>query len=308
MTNDELLHKWVNRTLTPEELLVFQKRKEYAELTELYRQTEHLAAPKFEEAKVLNNILQQPKSPLKVVKSAKRVSITRYFKYGIAASLFLVVSWLIFNLIGNTPTQVVAEIGAQKNGTLPDQSTYILNAESTLSFDKKNWHSNRILALQGEAFFSVEKGEKFLVKTPTGQVQVLGTQFNVWSREGLLEVACKTGKVAVLTQDGQTIKELLPNEAIRIKTGKIIESWMESKAEIGSWTEGITKLRKVAVTTVVAALQRQYNIEIITNNINTTAIVSCNFQHDNLELALKTALSAMEIQYRIEGNQVFLTK
>lgn len=307
MTNDELLHKWVNQTIAPEELLIFQQRPEYGELVELYRQTEYLTAPAFDESGMLQNILKQQKSPLKVVRTAKRVSMGNYIKYGLAASLLLIAGWFFFTQL-DASTTILAATGEQKEGMLPDESSYILNAESTLTFNAKNWSDHRVLDLFGEAFFNVKKGAQFLVKTTNGSVQVLGTQFNVWSREGVLEVKCKTGKVAILSNKGNTLQELLPNEVVRIKAGEIVETWTEDLAEIDSWVQGISKLRKVTVSTVLAELKRQFDIEIDNGNINTSTVISCNFQHNNLELALKTALSAAGIQYQIAGKRVFLSE
>ncbi len=57
----------------------------------------------------------------------------------------------------------------------------------------------RIVRLDGEGFFNVEKGVPFNVITPNGQVSVLGTSFNVNSRKSGIDVKCFTGKVKVET-------------------------------------------------------------------------------------------------------------
>jgi ferric-dicitrate binding protein FerR (iron transport regulator) len=304
MTNDELLHKWVNQTISPKELAVFKQRPEYSELTELYRQTEYLAAPTFDEKKVLQNILKQQKSPLRVQREAKTVSFANYFKYAVAASLLLLAGWFYFNL--DSTTTVLTATSEQKNGELPDRSTYVLNADSELSFDKRTWSDNRVLQLTGEAFFKVQKGAKFEVKTTNGSVQVLGTEFNVWVRDDVLEVACREGKVAVLSSGGGTLRELIANEMVRIKNNQIVDSWTTDETDIASWTTGITKFRKVSIETVLAELERQFAVSINANDIDKTTIITCNFQHQNLELALKTALTAAGIEYQIIGEEIIL--
>ncbi|MFT5912193.1 MAG: transmembrane sensor [Paraglaciecola sp.] len=306
MTNDELLHKWVNRTISSKELVIFNQRPEYQELTELYRQTEHLAAPTFNKKKVLQNILAQDKSPLRVQREAKTVSFASYFKYAVAASLVLFAGWFYFNL--DSTTTVLTAASEQKNGALPDQSTYVLNANSELAFSEKTWSENRVLELVGEAFFRVQKGKKFQVKTGNGSVQVLGTQFNVFARGDILEVTCKEGKVSILASNGNTLKELLPNEAVRIKKDKILDTWTTEAKDVASWTTGISKFRKVTIATILAELERQFDIKIIANDIDKTQVITCNFQHENLELALKTALTAAGIKYRIAGKEVFLSE
>ncbi len=47
-----------------------------------------------------------------------------------------------------------------------------------------------------EGFFKVQKGNKFIVHTPAGDVEVMGTSFNVFAREEASKVSCVTGKLS----------------------------------------------------------------------------------------------------------------
>ena len=73
----------------------------------------------------------------------------------------------------------------------------LLNSKSTITFNKHNWDTNRTLELNGEAFFDVEKGNTFTVKTSQGNVSVLGTEFNVNASVDFFRVSCYEGKVKV---------------------------------------------------------------------------------------------------------------
>ena len=96
---------------------------------------------------------------------------------------------------------------------LPDGSTISLNAESQIKY-KKDFNTNhRSLTLSGEAYFDVQKGNTpFTINTNHGQVTVLGTSFNVRSREDGFEVGVNEGIVkvsndakSVILQKGQMI-------------------------------------------------------------------------------------------------------
>ena len=187
MTNDELLHKWVNGTITAEELEVFKLRPEYPSLVALYEQTTELSAPDFKQEAMLATILKQEKKGLKPERG-RRLFINRVWKYGVAASLLIIAGWFLFSRL-NSEVLFQTANGERTQGALPDGSTFVLNADSRLSYDKNNWGTARKISLTGEAFFSVQKGAVFSVETPTGSVQVLGTKFNVWSRNNLLEAA-----------------------------------------------------------------------------------------------------------------------
>ena len=307
MTNDELLHKWVNGKLTEAELEVFKQRPEYESLVELYKSTENLAAPSFDSDAMLSDILKKEKINTPTQKIGRRVFMANWAKYAAAATVILIAGWFVFSLMGNKVSYEMAK-GEKKEGVLPDQSMFVLNAESSLRYDKRNWKRKRRLSLQGEAFFSVKSGSKFTVETPIGSVQVLGTKFNVWSRNGILDVKCQHGKVAVLSENGQLIDELNQYDAIRIEPGKAPEKYQIPTEENASWTQGVTKLRKVSVAVVLKELERQFDVEIIAGDLNLEEIINSNFQHDDLELALQTALSQMNVSFEIKGRKVFLKK
>lgn len=77
---------------------------------------------------------------------------------------------------------------------LPDNSRVVLEENSEISFKKYAW--NRKVQMSGSAYFEVNKGEDFIVKTSNrGQVEVLGTRFWVKEIPKGLNVTCYEGKV-----------------------------------------------------------------------------------------------------------------
>ena len=172
MKNDELLHKWINGEISKEELDIFKSRPEFAALTALYKSTEGLSAPAFDDKRMLSTILEKNKKMDNSKTEGKRVFLTSWVKYAAAASVLLFALWFLWP--ASTTVTVTAAAGEQLMGMLPDQSMYTLNAGSELIYDSENWKSERKINLSGEAFFEVEKGEKFQVNTANGQVKVLG--------------------------------------------------------------------------------------------------------------------------------------
>ncbi len=304
MKNDELLHKWVNREISKEELEVFKARPEFASLTALYKGTEDFSAPVFDDAKMLSDILGEKKAAILPKSEGKRVFLTSWVKYAAAASVLLFAMWFMWP--ANTMVTVTADAGEQIMGMLPDQSMYTLNAGSELTYDTEDWKTERSLYLMGEAFFEVEKGEKFQVNTANGQVKVLGTSFNVRSRDAKLEVVCRTGKVGVTSIAGKDFGVLMPQDAISISRDKLVEKWQVSKTDTKDWTQGIVRFRNAKLADVLSELERQFSIKINSQNIDIQQVVSCNFQNKDLDTALKTTLSPLGIKYSISDKVVVL--
>ena len=81
---------------------------------------------------------------------------------------------------------------------LPDGSTISLNAGSQIKYKKDFNTDHRLLTMTGEAYFDVQNGNTpFVIQTNQGQVTVLGTSFNVRSREDGFEVGVNEGIVKV---------------------------------------------------------------------------------------------------------------
>jgi len=301
MKNDELLHKWINKTITNQELNEFKLRPEYDSLVDLYQQTENLTGPEGELESVLQNILNSPKQApgqktITQSNQSKPEAKTRLFpswlKYGVAAC-FLIVSGFLFWPKDNVVSYMIAD-NQQLEGTLPDKSTFVLSGDSQLSYDSKSWQGQRDVELKGNAFFNVEKGSTFTVNTDNGLVRVLGTQFNVQSKDKSLTVSCSEGKVSVESNSKNLSKEILEaGEHLVFNDGNSI-----------TWKNDLTKFKNVPLAEVLKELENQFNIQIKRNQIDTLELLSCNFQKENLELALKTTLSPLDISFEIESNNV----
>ena len=169
--------------------------------------------------------------------------------YSVAASILVLLG--IFYFL-NQPEKYVSGIGEQLAIILPDNSKVILNANSTLSFNKNNWNENRNLNLNGEAYFKVEKGSDFVVETKEGKVTVLGTQFNVKTDTDFFEVICYEGKVKAETNTLNTI--LIKGDAFRKMKGSLPEKWMISAVE-PSWKKGESSFKSVPLEYVIKALK-----------------------------------------------------
>ncbi len=304
MVNDILLHKWIHGQLSDEELETFKARPEYLSLVELYSQTQNLKTTGFEKEKVYKSIIHQKKSIAKQQSNKNNNSgrILSFLKYGLVACLlggialfFLPNEQFVEYQLGNIETLALL---------LPDQSSVTLNAQSKFSYNQKKWNENRTVSLEGEAFFDVVKGSTFLVNTRNGDIQVLGTQFNVKSRFNKLYVHCEEGKVQVFNRD-QTHSEIISiNEALRVNEDGTIVRFKENKKE--SWIKGISRLKDVSLEEAIHELEIQFDINIICENIDKKTKLTSQFNHDNLERALETVTIPLSLKYKVENNKTVI--
>ncbi len=111
---------------------------------------------------------------------------------------------------------VVSAPGEMSAFYLPDGSEITLAAGSEASYYPLWWSVSRIVTLKGEAFFKVQKGEKFSVRSARGITSVLGTSFDIYARSDNYRVVCYTGKVNVEARKSKKQIVLTPGEKAEI--------------------------------------------------------------------------------------------
>jgi len=145
---------------------------------------------------------------------------------------------------------------------LPDKSRIELNAQSSLKYFPLRWQFNRKLFFEGEGFFNVEKGKKFEVKSVNGKTMVLGTSFNIFSRENIYKVTCLTGKVKVIsTKNIEAIIEKDQQAEIDLKGNINIDKQFNSESAT-SWIDNMFLFTSIPLKQVFKEVERQYNVVI----------------------------------------------
>ncbi|WP_456424390.1 FecR family protein [Lutibacter sp.] len=238
------------------------------------------------------------------IKHKSRVRVRKLYVgwfTSIAASIVLFVG--LYSLLGNNTVLLNANIGEHKNVALLDGSEVILNSKSEISYNKRTWKKEREVTLKGEAYFKVQKGSTFTVKTINGSVTVLGTQFNVISRDDFFEVVCYEGKVSVKNELSSII--LLPGNLVRVLNGKIIEDH-QIKQQSPSWILGESTFKSIPLKYVINALENQYNVRFDRSLIDESVIYTGSFNNKNLEIALATVFKPTNIKYRMTTANIIL--
>jgi ferric-dicitrate binding protein FerR (iron transport regulator) len=237
------------------------------------------------------NIIQQ-----KIANKNKKSPIFKLrpvrWSIGIAASIVFLFG--LFSILGNNDIIYETNFGETKTISLLDGSQVILNSKSTIVFSESDWKKSRQLSLDGEAYFKVEKGNTFTVNTNNGSVIVLGTQFNVNSKNDFFHVVCYEGKVSVSSESSEHI--LLPTQSIRKINSNSSESSTTQLSE-PTWIDGESTFKSVPIRYVITALEDQYNIKIDSEFIDDSTVFSGSFPHHNLNIALITVFDALNMKY-----------
>jgi ferric-dicitrate binding protein FerR (iron transport regulator) len=178
----------------------------------------------------------------------------------IIIGLLLLSNILWYSLLSNS--KFYSNKGEHLVVLLPDSSEVTLNADSHISYNKAMWKYSRKVSLKGEALFKVKKGKQFSVKTGSVTTQVLGTTFNIYARNNNICVSCIEGKVEVRHSKTQQTFILEPKQVISSSTKNLVAPQEVELPHIAQWVKGEFFFNKVELSTVLAELERQYNVKV----------------------------------------------
>jgi len=196
---------------------------------------------------------------------AKVVTWRRYRILSVAAAVlfFLAGTLLVMRYYART---VITDAGEMTACNLPDGSRVQMNAVSSIKYYPLWWKIDRIVRLDGEGFFEVEKGSRFSVISDRGTTSVLGTSFNVYSRDDGYKVTCFTGSVKVVSGAKQEAVLTPDYNAVIDGSGNIIMSREAQPEKINSWISGMFSFASEPLSRVLDEIERQYNVSIVFND------------------------------------------
>lgn len=294
----KLIQKWLNNELTAEEFETFKTLDEYPSYAKISEKAKHFRAPQFDEKASFEKIDF-------AINSRQKSSNASVLKYIAAIAAVVVIGFTIFKTINfqsdiNTFETLTAKTESIE---LPDHSNVSLNANSLLSYVSSKWETERKLKLDGEALFEVEKGKKFIVNTDFGNVEVLGTIFNVKSRDYIFEVNCFEGSVKVEI-NGETYI-LKQNDNLLFYKSEVTLSKNDDSSP--DWKNKQTILKSKSLEVVLKEFNNYYDVKFETSNVDTSVIFTGSFSHDNLEIALNSITLPLGMSYNIDGETIFLS-
>jgi ferric-dicitrate binding protein FerR (iron transport regulator) len=208
-------------------------------------------------------------------------------------------------------------INVPRNGEffvqLSDGTKVWVNSDSKLGFKTKFTGKQRVVDLEGEAYFEVAKNpdKPFIVRTSKADVRVLGTQFNVkaYADDDYTYATLNEGKVQV-SKDG--INEVLkPNEQLVINNSTAEYSKRKVDASIYSaWTKGRLVFKDERLEDILIALSRWYDISVFypEAELKDRRFSISIDRYDNIQTLLDQMELTNRVRFEVNKNAVVVKK
>ncbi|MFW6246123.1 MAG: FecR family protein [Tangfeifania sp.] len=214
--------------------------------------------------KVLDSIHHQ----IAIKESSSSQKTIKLYRALLAAAAVLLIGLVIgsvFYVQSQIPEIITQNIntpyGGKTSFTLPDGSTVWLNSGTSFSYPDR-FEEERIVELEGEAYFEVQKQtEPFIVKTSFGDVEVLGTSFNVKAyKSETFVTTLESGSVSFTNPAGK--KAILDPGSQVIYNSKTFFTQTVDTEVFTSWKEGKLIFRNEPLQNMITRLERWYNVDI----------------------------------------------
>lgn len=216
--------------------------------------------------------------------------------------------------IENRMIEISTTYGETKHLLLPDSSEIWLNDGTTIQYPKAFAGDNRLIILDGEAYFSVrrDKAKPFIVQTQQLSVKVLGTKFNVKAYPGdeRIITSLTSGKVEVSAANKDSWL-LAPNQQMSYANqGASVEITRIAAEETHAWLTGQLIFINSGFNEIVRTVERRFNVSIATQvDIPASKQYTIKFlKNENLDEILSVLGEMVDFTYQKQGNDIIIRK
>lgn len=228
-----------------------------------------------------------------------------------------------------TTNQVSTPLGSRSTIVLPDGTKVWLNAGSRITYNDFQDAASREVTLSGEAYFDVVHNDiqPFVVHTRGIDIRDLGTIFTVkaYPHEKNIETTLLEGSVEVTDHyDKQKRFLLRPNEKLTIYVGE--RSGTPSKDTVQfkiaaparnrhgllaetAWIDNKLVFNNERFHELAGRMERWYNVTFHFDDDRVAATpFSGTIENETLEQALQAMQFSTPFHYRLNGNEVWITR
>lgn len=298
-----LLIKYTDGEATAEEIIVIEKlisediywKNEFETLKQLNSNIENTSNYKIEANTDFNWELL--KSSLTDKPAKKSISFyPSFLKYAAASILLIVTAWLLFYKGSNINDFDKFAIGkkykTQNNQiieiALSDGSKITLNQNSELIIDKNFNTQNRLIELNGEAYFEIAKNKTkpFIAKSNSTYTKVLGTIFKISSnKENQTEISLYQGKVKFYTNKKSITLTPGTKAVYKPNLGKTEKT--DISTDDSKFWENKLIFKDEKLEVIAQKLEKRHKIKLVVSQEKLNEKYTISFEGMNLESSLQ---------------------
>ncbi len=252
----------------------------------------------------------------KLQRKQTRVRVMEFARYAAAAIILIALNIVGFQalkiqkpaetIVTVVPHELLVPRGSKCEFVLPDGTHVWINSDSKLTYFSDYNQKDRRIYLEGEAFFEVAKDRDrpFFVHADDLAIRAVGTAFNVFTSNGIVETSLEEGCVE-LTREGYVGQSLMmtPGEqAIYNKENRQLSVGKADVDVLTSWRDKKWVVRAMPLNEFAQRLERRYDVEIVIANPSLmTAKVSATLTDEDIQKIMQGLAVAFDFKVKQKG-------
>jgi ferric-dicitrate binding protein FerR (iron transport regulator) len=209
------------------------------------------------------------------------------------------------------PMAIHTQVGQKIDLQLPDGTHIWLNSASSLQYDGTYNQKDRIVYLQGEAYFEVGKDAKkpFIVKAGDLSVEAIGTSFNVkaYPEDNYITATLIEGCVRV--SDSHRSELLMPNEKLTFQKSNrsFAGDLLADAGQTVLWRYNQLAFGQERMEDIAMILERMYGVRIhfVPEELKDIRF-SGKIRNTNLDRVLQILTFAAPIRYDMKNDSTII--
>lgn len=252
--------------------------------------------------------------------SARKSRILRmefFVRYAaIAVILIALTTFISWYFITPHEDWVLAQTsaGETKSLVLEDGTKVWLNENTTLKYPKKFLGKERVLQMDGEAYFEVTKNKHrpFVVEGKSMQIEVLGTKFNFKNRSGcrVAEASLLEGEIKASGNNEEGMILLSPGQRVELNSAtKQMKVFATDAGMDALWHDNLIPLDNANLFRIASILEELYGVEfILSPDVDKSVTYSGVLgRKKNITDVLDILKETIHIEYKVHNNTIFIS-
>lgn len=304
ITKDNI-QKFIENTLSDSE------RKETADYINSYNKKNMKESNTFNADKAWDTFAKKISKTETKTQKKDLFYLSRPLKYAASFALIVGMSIFAYYFLKTDKSIDLASNNQIIEHTLPDGSVITLNKNSSISYNNQFKGDTRLVEFSGEAYFDIAKdpNKPFVIQANGSEIEVLGTEFNLFCKNGFTEVTVTEGKVSMT--------DMSDNESVILNIGEkgeiingTVRSQLNNDPNFLSWkTKKLYFEQGELLKDVFIDLEKTYDVQIEVDDVSLT-LKEINKHHfdenDSLKFILDLFAKAYNFTYSKEQNKIFL--
>ena len=206
--------------------------------------------------------------------------------------------------------QLITAPGSKGSFTLPDGTRVWLNSNSKLVYPEAFRDKQRIVSLEGEAYFEVaeNKEQAFVVRSGDVRVEALGTAFDLagYPSDSLVEAVLLEGSLRISGKDFPRGVVLKPNRLFAYNKEKKEARVHKAKAGLYiDWIKNRLVFDNDCLADIKISMEGWYNVSIdCPEDFANHTRMSFTIRGESIDEILKAMSFIVHIRYSVEGRRV----